>query len=143
MRDHLVKHGDRIPDIESRIIETQVPCVRFDDLCKKHDFQDFDFLHIDTEGYDYEILKTIDLERYQPLAILYEHKHLGEQDRNAALQLLHGLGYSSLSIFEDTLAVKRHILENCAGVRRIWRRCLNYAGHEYPVTHAIAAEPMT
>ncbi len=33
-------------------------------------------MHIDTEGYDWKILSQLDLNRFSPAIILFEHKHL-------------------------------------------------------------------
>ncbi|MBK7697246.1 MAG: FkbM family methyltransferase [Saprospiraceae bacterium] len=40
-----------------------------------------DLLHIDTEGYDWEILKQLRLAKYFPRPIIFEHKHLSPSKR--------------------------------------------------------------
>ncbi len=40
----------------------------------KHNIHGFDILSIDTEGYDFEIIKLIDLKRFHPEVILFERK---------------------------------------------------------------------
>ena len=47
-----------------------------DDLCKKYNIQSVDFLKIDTEGHDFQVLKSIDLERVYVKMIKIEHKHV-------------------------------------------------------------------
>src|SRR5262249_18075468 len=49
---------------------------------------------IDTEGYDLEILRQLDLIRFRPDLIVYEHKHLNELERTIAADLLIANGYS-------------------------------------------------
>ena len=46
---------------------------------KKHNVNDISFILIDTEGYDYEIIKLIDFEKYKPSILIFEHKHLSGQ----------------------------------------------------------------
>ena len=52
-----LKHS--IPDIEKYIITSQVKCITFSQLMKKHNLKHINILHIDTEGFDYEIIKTL------------------------------------------------------------------------------------
>ncbi len=42
----------------------------------KHNVQEIDILHIDTEGFDYNVLSQIDFIKHKPYIILYENKHL-------------------------------------------------------------------
>jgi FkbM family methyltransferase len=44
----------------------------FTELCRLHDVTEVDFLMIDTEGYDYTILNSIDLEKVQIQRIICE-----------------------------------------------------------------------
>ena len=53
--------------------ETLVPCLSLKDLLLKHNLEKVDFLHVDAEGYDFEIIKQIDFSsRFRPLLICYE-----------------------------------------------------------------------
>ncbi len=36
-REVILKHADAVPDIEARIVETPVPCLTFDELCRRHE----------------------------------------------------------------------------------------------------------
>lgn len=67
--------------------------------------QRIDLLHIDTEGYDFEILKTIDFSVIQPAVILYETKHLSPCDQQASVELLSRYGYQIQLLGADALAV--------------------------------------
>jgi FkbM family methyltransferase len=44
----------------------------FTELCDKHDLQDIHYLQIDTEGYDYEIIKSIDFDKINIDVLRYE-----------------------------------------------------------------------
>ena len=54
-----MRHANRIPEIERRIVTTQVPCVTFTTLCRRYGFDRVDLLAIDTEGYDWEIVRSL------------------------------------------------------------------------------------
>ncbi len=77
-RDVVLSHRAFIPDIDERIVSTTVPTVTFATLCGRHCVEAFDVLHIDTEGADAEILALVDLHRFEPLLVIYEHAHLSD-----------------------------------------------------------------
>jgi len=96
----VLKHEDLIPDLRERLMESNVNVTTFDALCSKNHVQQVDLIHIDTEGHDFEILKTIDLPRYRPKLVIYEHHHLNPVDRAAAQEYLRKNGYE---VFEEIL----------------------------------------
>ena len=59
-----------------RMHETQVPCLTFGSLMIRHEVQSIDLLQIDAEGFDGEILLSIDFTRWQPRFIRYEDRHI-------------------------------------------------------------------
>lgn len=105
-REVLLSHRERIPQIEKCIVETQVAVVRFDTLCRRNGIDAIDLLHIDTEGHDYEILKSIDLERLLPRMVVYERHHLDAQQQAACVARLEGLGYRCMHQGLDTFSVR-------------------------------------
>jgi len=64
-----------------------------------------DLLHVDTEGYDYEILKLYPFEIYKPQIVIFEHSHLSSDDHVAARGFLKKLGYQTKSYGADTIGV--------------------------------------
>jgi FkbM family methyltransferase len=98
--DVVLKHEDLIPDLRERVTQSNVNVTTFDELCRKNNVQQLDLIHIDTEGHDFEILKTIDLPRYRPKLVIYEHHHLNPVDRAAAQAYLRKSGYE---VFEEIL----------------------------------------
>jgi len=105
-REVIAEHAPWIPDIESRISSIEVPTVTIDSLCAAHGIEAFDLVQIDTEGYDCEVVKQIDLDKYRPAVVLYEHYHLRPGEREACEQHLERHGYRSISNFFDTLSVR-------------------------------------
>lgn len=103
-KDHIGKHLEgRLEPYKKRV---DIDCVPLRDLFDKHELQQVDLLHIDTEGFDYEVLKQFDFDQYRPLAILYENKHLSNADAASAEMMLLDAGYKIYTYPSDTLAVR-------------------------------------
>ena len=100
-RDLMLKPGRRGRELQAR----QVPCWTFDRLLQEaHAPANIDLLQIDAEGYDYQIIRSLDFQRVKPAIIHYEHMVLSQPDRNACLELLASHGYRFLLEDNDTLA---------------------------------------
>jgi FkbM family methyltransferase len=97
-RNHVLKHRDVIPNIEHYLRCVSVPCVTFEELAVRRQIVTVNLLHIDAESYDYQILRTIDLAKYYPDLIIYEHRHLIPAEKQACTAMLRSTGYT---IFED------------------------------------------
>jgi FkbM family methyltransferase len=91
-----------------------VPCMRLDALLAKYDMKDIELLVTDTEGYDFEILRSIDFSKRRPSYIYFEHglsvgvKEWGEY--KSILAHLTQQGYNVSHDFNDTLAFLPKIL---------------------------------
>jgi FkbM family methyltransferase len=95
----------------------------FNDLCDKYSITDIHYLQIDTEGYDTEIIKSIDFNRINIDIIKYEiwtfeeqafskHERANEYGLNGfnyANELLTSLGYTLTRLQHDMLAVKNNL----------------------------------
>ncbi|MHC5020579.1 MAG: FkbM family methyltransferase [Planctomycetota bacterium] len=92
--------------LEPFIREREVEVVTLAQLLERHDLDHIDLLHIDAEGHDFEVLKTLDLDARPPRLILLEQKHLGAADRAALESLLQGHGYSLSDCGWDLAAVR-------------------------------------
>lgn len=103
--ENVLKHRHQISDLEGRIVERRVDCVTMEDLVRMAGGP-IDLIQIDTEGFDYEILKMIDFESVRPGIVHFEHKHLGSEDRDAALSLLMRSGYRVLVEPTDVTAYR-------------------------------------
>ncbi|HEX5377660.1 MAG TPA: FkbM family methyltransferase, partial [Phenylobacterium sp.] len=82
-----------------------VPCLTLETLLTQRGVDQVDILQIDTEGYDYEILKLFDFNRFRPSVVHYEHQHLNAEDTAAAEALLRSHGYRVSRQTFDTTAV--------------------------------------
>lgn len=117
-----------IGGIEDCITSIPVPCISFEQLCERAGLEDPNLVVIDTEGHDFEILKSIDLKRFRPALFVYEHYHLNAGDREACRRRLQEHGYRVLQLQPtrfssgiDTLAITREALEQPV-IRRAWER---------------------
>jgi len=104
-REAVLSHRPQIADIDERLVETAVPTLSFDSLLARHSFDAVDLVVVDTEGYDWEVLRTIDLDRHRPALIVYEHFHLDPDVRAAAREHLEAHGYETLEEGFDTFCL--------------------------------------
>ena len=71
-------HRKRFQIIESDIEEVDVKIVVFNDLVEKYNISEIEYLFIDTEGYDYQIIKSIDFNKTKINKVKFEYKHLDD-----------------------------------------------------------------
>ena len=102
-RHHITKHlnGKLAPYIE----EMQLPAITLPALLRRHGMESLDLLHVDTEGFDDEVLAQLDLDQHRPAVLLYEHKHLSIERRGRAEARLQAAGYQLHRYPDDTLAI--------------------------------------
>ena len=54
------------------MVKIQTTSITFDKICSNHNITNIDYLQIDTEGFDSEIIKMIDLSKYKINNIRFE-----------------------------------------------------------------------
>jgi FkbM family methyltransferase len=91
-KSHIVEHFNGV--LTPFIVECKVEVRPLADVLRKNGIRDVHLLHIDTEGHDYEVLKTLDFADHAPVAIFVEHKHLPDTQKREMLHLLRIHGYS-------------------------------------------------
>ena len=82
----------------------KVRCLPLNALLDRHGVTEIDLLQIDAEGYDYEIIKSLDFERFRPRLINYENVNLTETEKFAVSELLKARGYEVTPYGDDALA---------------------------------------
>jgi len=103
-RNHILKHDN---SFEPFIVSDEVRCDTLSNVLAKYRLTGKpDFIHIDAEGCDYEILKQIDLASKSLRAVLYEHVHLRASDQAEAEHFLKASGFAVRQLGFDTLAIK-------------------------------------
>ena len=89
----VLRHRSVIPNIDDYLVQEEVECLTFNSLVARHKVDKIDLIFIDTEGYDLNILKMIDLSRFRPKLIIYEQELLSPSDKVTAHRLLRSYGY--------------------------------------------------
>lgn len=117
-RDVILSHAPQMPDIAERIVEHRVEALSFDTLLARHGLAHVDLVVVDTEGYDWEILRHIDFSRHRPRMVVYEHFHLARGDREAARGHLEAAGYQTIEEGFDTFCVRPGAGD---ALDRLWR----------------------
>ncbi len=101
------KEGISVPKDPSQwIIENAVEVWSVRRLLEDHQIKHIDLLQIDTEGYDYEIIKLFDLEYHAPRVIIYENIHLSTANQEACEAHLKKAGYQVKMFSGNTLAMQ-------------------------------------
>jgi FkbM family methyltransferase len=102
-KSSIIPPADKNDYIVTEIVKTTSPSA----LLKKHNFKKLNFLTIDTEGFDFEVLKIMNFKEYHPDVILFESKHLSDQDFVAAQKFLSKEGYELFWEKGNTLALDK------------------------------------
>lgn len=89
--------------LKHRVVDT-IDCITSDILFEKHGIKDLDLLQIDAEGYDFEILSSIDFEKVRPTFINYERMLLGEKEPECRA-MMRAAGYRLIDYQQDTFCV--------------------------------------
>ena len=99
------QEGVDLPDDPEQIIDVvEVRTTTVERLLDQHEVEHFDVLCIDTEGFDYEILKLVDLDRFTPEVIFFESKNLSDEDFTEVQATLRAHGYTLYWDNGDTIA---------------------------------------
>lgn len=105
-KKHLINHGIKEKHIVSKFIE----CKTISELISQYNFQNFDLLIIDVEGYDLVILNNfIQTINIKPM-IIFEWIHAQKNDIEKLLIELEGLNYKFLRIGRDLICFQRDFL---------------------------------
>ena len=93
-----------VPSAEKGIVEEQVEVISFQTLTERYTLKGLDLVQIDTEGYDFEIIKLIDFEAVKPTLVIYEHVHLTSKAKEDCEHYLISLGYQLEEFGVNTVA---------------------------------------
>ena len=122
-REVLYFPGHFRSDLDEAVVETVAPTLTFESLCRRHGLETVDVLHIDAAGDEAGILDQVDLDRFRPTVIAYDHGLLGAGARKAGVERLTALGYETLEDGDETWFLSTHGLSTpqAAVLRSAWR----------------------
>ena len=70
-----------------------VMCETLPTVLRRNHVTSIDVVQIDTEGYDFHVLKQLDFKKYRPFVIRIEWEHLPPKEKRSATKLLRGEEY--------------------------------------------------
>lgn len=95
------------------IIAQKVPCMTLGELLRRHGLGQLDLLLIDAEGYDAEIVRSVDFSANPPSIVRFEHGRLGSTPRETFFELremLRGHGYDLIIEPSDAIAYRPEVM---------------------------------
>jgi FkbM family methyltransferase len=92
---------------KGEIEELSVPALTFNTLLAKHQIGAISLLQIDTEGYDFEIIKMLEGSEVRPVVIHFESACMYRAQLYECGETLHRMGYRALTIGIDTIAYRQ------------------------------------
>lgn len=101
-RGHLRRHNIA----ESDIGTISVPCHTVEGALRLAGLTTVDIIQIDAEGYDWQIIHSINLDRVRPQIIRFEYRNMPPTDADACLAHLAARGYQFLLERRDIVAVR-------------------------------------
>lgn len=105
-REHLVRHlGKLAPELVNEIQSITVKVDTLANVVVRHDMTRISLLHIDAEGHDYEVLKSLG-DSVVPETIFIEHEHLSDDDKTEMIVKL-SKTYDLFDCGSDYLAVMK------------------------------------
>ena len=114
-RAHISTHLG--PAIEPFIKEMSVDVCTLTELVARNGIPQVHLLHVDTEGNDLEVLRSLDFSAYRPVMIFTEHMHLSARDKQDMKALLKREGYSVFDCGTDYFALQRQLYAQCVRTR--------------------------
>ena len=101
-REAVLSHAPQIPDLEARLRTAELPCVTFATLLERNGLDRVDLVLVDTEGSDARIVRGLGLAERRPRLLVYEHFHLGPEERAECAAYVRAQGYETMEEGFDT-----------------------------------------
>ena len=113
-KNHLLNHRTKRFLIEEDDIDKiPIKTVKFEDLIEKYSISEIDKILIDIEGYEYEILKDMDLKKVRINSILFEYKHFDGYQKTGEkleeiLKKFEENNYKTSKVDEENILAVKH-----------------------------------
>ena len=105
-RAHVLKHFHDHPGIDKKVESISVRCETFASLCASYEIEKLDILHMDVEGHEPEILRSIDYAAVAPKLILFEIDHMDNETKEQIFAMLSSHGYGLKLTRADCIAAR-------------------------------------
>lgn len=94
---HINKHYPTLPKNMEKVKFT-VNCITMESLAKKYSILNipFNLLQIDAEGFDGQIIQSIDFKNILPEEVRFERIHLSKEELNSTIEYLKKFGYKNV-----------------------------------------------
>ena len=102
--------SDRLSNGRSKkeLVIKDVKAMPLMDIVKKSKFKMIGLLQVDTEGFDYEVLKMFNFKVFKPILVQFEYIHLSKNDYKNSVNLLSNNGYKTIKKKNDIIAIKKN-----------------------------------
>lgn len=98
--------GETLPTRREDFIgEDQITCMKPTSILEKFNLERVDWLQIDTEGFDFEVIKMFEIGKTKPKVIVFEHSHLTANEKEECYAYLQKHTYQLSPDGGNTLAV--------------------------------------
>lgn len=102
---NLKKEGiSEVPDVNEGIVTQKIAVTTAGSLMRKYNLEQLDLLQIDTEGYDFEVIKMFLQAGLRPAVIVYEHIHLESEVQSECAGMLQDNAYELSPYGANTVA---------------------------------------
>ena len=92
-----------------------VKIVVFNDLVEKYNISEIEYLFIDTEGYDYQIIKSIDFNKTKINKVKFEYKHLDDTFKFdirllELREMFNQLNYKEIDVDDENITFEKIVI---------------------------------
>ena len=106
-RDVVMEHSNSLPELESRIFTVEVKSRTVASLIAEVGLATVDLLHIDAEGFDDQIIRSLPLTApWAPQFLIFEMMHLSSTRYIEVKELLTHADYKVVNLWPDELAYR-------------------------------------
>lgn len=102
---HIEGHLDGM--FSKYIGQIELEAVPLNNIVEEHLNGKIDLLHVDAEGFDDVVIETLDLSRFTPKVIIFEHVHLSADRLESLCKKLSLFRYSLQKFSYDMLCIRR------------------------------------
>lgn len=104
-KDTFIKNVEVVEGLLDRMMTENIQMITFQELISRNSIKNVDLLVIDTEGYDYKIINSIDFNKIRPKIVVFEKEWMRHYEIVRTNKMLLNLKYQIFDYGIDTIAV--------------------------------------